>query len=75
MAARGKRSCWPVVALSKQQTCVSMSTPEAQMVASHHALRTAVAPGLELWGKLLPNGPKMKVLLLQVYCQQLHNEI
>ena len=62
MSARGKRLCWPTVGLSKRQACISTSTSGAEMVATDHALRTVGMPGLDLWRRLLPDGPKMKVL-------------
>jgi hypothetical protein len=58
MIVRGKRSCRPTVGFSQRQTCVSTSTLEAEMLATHHAFRTVGVPGLELWRSLLPNGPK-----------------
>ena len=38
----------PIGAASKKQTCVSHSTPEAELVAADFALRTQGIPGLEI---------------------------
>ena len=62
LSVRGPRSCWPILGLSKRQGCVSNSTPEAEMVATSHALRVVGCPGLELWQQLLPHAPKMRFL-------------
>ena len=51
-----------MVGLSKRQGCVSNSTPEAELVATSHALRIVGCPGLELWQNLLPHAPKMRFL-------------
>ena len=62
LCIRGPRTCWPVLGLSKRQGCVSNSTPEAELVATSHALRMVGCPGLELWQALLPHAPKMRFL-------------
>ena len=41
---------------SKKQGCVSHSTPEAEIVAADHAMRTAGVPSLDLWERLLGRG-------------------
>ena len=39
----------PLAAVSKKQTCVSHSTPEAELVAADHAVRAEGLPALPLW--------------------------
>ena len=39
--------------VSRRQTCVSHSTPEAEIVSADHALRTEALPALPLWETLL----------------------
>src|SRR4051812_14337081 len=41
--------CVPLAAVSKRQSCVSHSTPEAELVALTYALRHEGLPGLSLW--------------------------
>ena len=43
---------WPLTGQSKKQGCVSHSTPEAELVAADHALRTVGVPALDLWSTL-----------------------
>jgi hypothetical protein len=50
---RASHTFFPLTATSKRQTCVSHSTPEAEIVAADHAVRTVGLPGLELWETLL----------------------
>ena len=45
---------FPLVAISNRQTCVSVSTPEAELVAGSHGLLGKLVPALGLCGKLLP---------------------
>merc|ERR1712004_273133 len=54
LAIRGPNSCFPIAGVSKRQTCVSHSTPEAEMVSMNHALRHCGLPCLDLWHVLLP---------------------
>ena len=44
---------YPLAAISKKQTCVSHSTPEAELVAMDAALRTEGLPALDLWETIL----------------------
>ena len=46
---RGPRTSFPVAAISKRQGCVSHSTPEAELVALNHGLRTVAYPALDVW--------------------------
>ena len=50
---RAKNTFFPLTAISKRQSCVSHSTPEAEIVAADHAIRSTGLPGLELWEALL----------------------
>ncbi len=52
LAIRGPATCFPIAGASKRQTCVSHSTPEAEIVAADFALRTAGLPALQLWDTL-----------------------
>ena len=55
VALTGPNSFYPISALSKRQSCVSHSTPEAELVAADLAIRTkAYLPwisGLYCWTK------------------------
>jgi len=50
---RASHSFFPLTAVNKRQTCISHLTPEAEIVAADHAVRTAGLPNLELWESLL----------------------
>mgnify|MGYP002809758887 CR=1 FL=1 len=52
LAIRGPATCFPIAGASKRQTCVSHSTPEAELVAADFALRSAGLPALQLWDTL-----------------------
>ena len=60
LATIGKWTNFPLTGISKGQSCVSHSTPEAEIVAANHALRMLGLPGLEMWDILLAR----KVILL-----------
>jgi len=45
---------FPLHAVSKRQDCVSTSTPEAELVAGCHALKSVLMPALDVWQILLP---------------------
>ena len=45
---------FPLVAVSKRQTCVSVSTPEAELVAGSHGLLRELVPALDICDKVLP---------------------
>jgi hypothetical protein len=55
LCVRGPRSCFPIAGHSKRQTCVSHSTPEAEIVAADAAVRTCGIPALILWTVILPH--------------------
>ena len=61
LAIRGPNSCFPMSWVSKRQSCVSHSTPEAEMVLMDHALRHCGLPCLLLWHVLLPRKPGLIV--------------
>ena len=52
LAIRGPATCYPIAGASKRQTCVSNSTPEAEISAAAFALRMAGLPCLQLWDTL-----------------------
>jgi len=56
----GPNSSFPLAAVSKRQSAVSHSTPEAEIVAADLALRTEGIPAIELWSKLL--GKDLKIV-------------
>ena len=56
---RGPHSCFPMTGVSKRQTCVSHSTPEAEIVSADLSLRQCGLPRFALWHTLLPHKPKL----------------
>ncbi|CAE8731662.1 unnamed protein product, partial [Polarella glacialis] len=55
----GKNAFVPVAAQAEKQSCVSHSTPEAELVAANLALRTQGLPALEVFDKVF--GRKVKL--------------
>ena len=51
---RGPRTRFPIAAVSKRQGCVSHSTPEAELVALDHGLRSVALPAMEIWSIVMP---------------------
>ena len=49
----GPNTVFPLAGQCKKQGCVSHSTPEAEVVAADHAMRTYGIPCLDVWDKLL----------------------
>jgi hypothetical protein len=49
VCVRASHTFFPLSATSKRQSCVSHSTPEAEIVAADHAIRAEALPGLQLW--------------------------
>ena len=47
---------FPLVAISKRQTCASVSAPEAELVAGSHGLVRELIPALDMGDKILPSG-------------------
>ena len=59
LVIRGKNTCFPLNALSKTQTAVSHSTPEAELVAADIGIRTMGIPCLALWNVVLQKKHKV----------------
>ena len=53
IALTGPNTFFPLGAISKKQSCVFHSTPEAEIVAADLAIRTEGLPALQLWGMVL----------------------
>jgi len=53
LALLGPNSVWPITGQSKKQSCVSHSTPEAEIVAADHAIRTFGTPAIDIWSLAL----------------------
>ena len=53
MALTGPNTFFPLNGVSKKQTCVSHSTPEAEIVAANAAVRLEGLPALQLWDVVL----------------------
>ena len=53
MALTGPNTFFPLNSVSKKQTCVSHSTPEAEIVAANAAVRLEGLPALQLWDVIL----------------------
>ena len=56
LALEGPRSRFPLSGVSKRQSCISSSTPEAEIVAGHHGLKSVLMPSMNHWDILLPIG-------------------
>ena len=54
---RGPNTSFPIAGQSKRQTCVSHSTPEAELVATDFALRTTGIPSLLFWDVIFEHKP------------------
>ena len=52
-AVCGPSSRWPITGQSKKQPVTSHSTPESEIVAYNHGLRTIGLPAVLLWSTLL----------------------
>ena len=63
LALTGKNTFFPLNGVSKKQTCVSHSTPEAEIVAANAAVRMEGLPALQLWDTIL--GRPVKATLLE----------
>ena len=57
---RGPNTCFPIMGVSKRQSCVSHSTPEAEMVAADFFLRHCGLPSFALRWTLLPQKPRLR---------------
>merc|ERR1712026_559424 len=56
LCIRGNHTMFPLVAISKRQSCTSVSTPEAELVAGSHGLVRELMPALDMCDKILPDG-------------------
>jgi hypothetical protein len=56
LAICGPHTNFPLCGISKRQSCVSSSTPEAEIVCGHFAHKSVLLPALDLWEVLLPKG-------------------
>ena len=56
LAVMGPNTNFPLAGISKRQNCISSSTPEAEMVCGHFALKNVLLPAMDLWEVLLPGG-------------------
>jgi hypothetical protein len=63
MCLVGPTSFVPLAAVSKKQTSVSKSTPEAEIVAIDHGLSKHALPALSLWENIL--GRKLTIKLME----------
>ena len=59
IALAGPHSFFPLNAISKKQSCVSHSTPEAEIVAADLAIRIEGLPALQLWDMVLERSTKL----------------
>ena len=55
----GPHTCFPIAGVSKRQTCVLHSTPEAEIVSADIFLRKCGVPCFALWHTLLPHKPRL----------------
>ena len=69
----GLNFCFPISALSKKQTCVSHSTPKAEIVAADTSIRNEGIPALNLWEILNNKPPKSLSSPDHVHWQKLYN--
>jgi hypothetical protein len=63
LAVTGPNTFFPLNGVSKKQTCVSHSTPEAEIVAANAAIRLEGLPALQLWDVIFRR--KVQVTLLE----------
>ena len=63
MEMRGPDTRFMISAISKTQSCVSHSTPEAEIVAADFALRSVGIPALILWDRVV--GKESKVIFME----------
>ena len=62
MCLLGPRSFVPLNALSKKQTSVSKSTPEAEIVSLDHAVHKLGLPALSMWEYMLGRRFRLRVM-------------
>ena len=52
----GPFTSFPLIGRSVRQGCVSVSTPEAEIVAAFMAYKDVMLPTLDIWDTILPTG-------------------
>ena len=62
LAMVGPNTFFPISGVSKKQTAVSHSTPEAEIVAADAAVRTLGMPALDLWTTILGRTPILRLM-------------
>ena len=62
LCIRGPHTFVPLAAQSKRQSCVSQSTPEAEIVAADAAVRSFGLPALSLWEVILRRKLKLRFM-------------
>jgi len=62
MALVGQRSFVPLAGISKKQTSVSKSTPEAEIVAIDHGLAKEGIPAIGLWEAILKKPIQIRLM-------------
>ncbi len=65
LAMCGPNTRWPLNGQSKKQTATSHSTPEAEIVAYDHGLRTIGLPATSLWSMLIGQNGNRAVLCVR----------
>ena len=71
MTLAGPNSCMPLAAASRKQTCVSHSTPEAEIVALDAAMRSTGIPSLEIWDLVFGRPTQLNLLEDNTTCIQI----
>jgi hypothetical protein len=56
LAMQGPNTDFPLTGISVRQGSTSSSTPEAEIVSAHHAVKKVRIPAMDLWEVVLPNG-------------------
>ena len=53
MLMEGRHTRFPISAQSKKHSCVSCSTPEAELISMHWAIKNIGIPSLDMWDTIL----------------------
>ena len=56
MTIKGPNTDFPLLGKSARQGSCSSSTPEAELVSGHHAVKNVLIPAMDLWDTILPMG-------------------
>ena len=67
LSVQGPDTRFMLSAISKKQSCVSHSTPEAEIVAADYALRVEGLPILTLWDKVVSDNSTLKFYILNQF--------